>query len=100
MGFRRMKSGAARGEYHHGWNRPKHSQGSSTFQALNKIIIMNIACLTRPLPPSHLSTETGLDGSDTAPTTAGVARDEVETVFSLVEFSIGASTGLAGDVFD
>ena len=61
---------------------------------------MDIDGLTRPLPPSDLSTETGLDSSYTAPTATRVARDEVEAVLSLIEFSIGASTGLAGDIFD
>lgn len=65
------------------------------------MIIMDIAAgLTSPLPPSDLSTETSLNGSNTAPTAAGVACDEVETVLSLVEFGIGTSTSLASDVFD
>lgn len=62
---------------------------------------MKIACLTLlPLPSSDLSTETSLNGSDTAPTTTGVASDEVKTVLSLVELGIGTSAGFTGDVFN
>lgn len=52
------------------------------------------------LPPTDLATETGLDGRDGTTRAARVAGDEVETVLSLVQFRVGASAGLAGDVFN
>lgn len=57
-------------------------------------------CLTLSPSAADLSTETGLDGSDGTTGTARVAGDEVETVFALVEFGIGAAAGFAGDVFN
>lgn len=53
------------------------------------------------LSPSlaDLSRETGLDGSHTSSRTAGVACDKVQSVFTLVEFCIWRSAGLASDIF-
>lgn len=52
-----------------------------------------------PATLADLGGETGLDGRDTTSGTAFVAGDEVETVFSLVEFCVWGSAGLAGDIF-
>lgn len=54
----------------------------------------------RSAASADLTAETGLDGGDGATGAAGVAGNEVETVLSLVEFGIGATAGLAGDVFN
>lgn len=53
------------------------------------------------LSPSlaNLGRETGLDCSNTSSRTAGVACNEVQSVFSFVEFGVWRSAGLAGDVF-
>jgi hypothetical protein len=52
------------------------------------------------LSAADLSTETGLDGGDRPTRTAGVAGNEVQTVFTLVEFGVGAAAGFAGNIFD
>jgi len=44
---------------------------------------------------ADLGGETGLDGSDTTSGLAFVAGDEVETVFTLVEFRVWGAAGLA-----
>ena len=49
---------------------------------------------------ADLGRETSLDGGDGTARAAGVAGDEVESVFTLVEFGIRRAAGLAGDVFD
>lgn len=51
------------------------------------------------LPLADLGRETSLDSRDGTPGTAGVAGNEVETVFSLVELGVGGSARFAGDVF-
>lgn len=52
------------------------------------------------LSATNLSTETGLDGGDRPTRTAGVAGNEVETVFALVEFGVGAAAGFACNIFN
>jgi hypothetical protein len=49
---------------------------------------------------ADLGGETSLDGSDGTSGTAAVAGDEVQSVLTLVELSIGAAAGLASNVFD
>lgn len=49
---------------------------------------------------ADLGGETSLDGGDGTARSTGVAGDEVESVFTLVEFGIRRTAGLAGDVFD
>ena len=56
--------------------------------------------LTDTLSAADLGSETGLDSSDRATRSARVASNEVETVFTLVEFGVGAAAGLASDVLD
>lgn len=56
--------------------------------------------LTLSLSATDLSTETSLDRGDGTTGSTGVAGNEVETVFTFVEFGIGTAAGLAGDVFD
>lgn len=48
---------------------------------------------------ANLCRETGLDGGNTTTGTTRVAGNEVQSVLSLVEFSIWGSAGLAGNVF-
>lgn len=60
----------------------------------------SLSRLTGTLSAADLSTETCLDGRDRTARTAGVASDEVQTVLTLVQFSIGAAASLAGDVFN
>lgn len=52
------------------------------------------------LSATNLSTETGLDCGDRPTRTAGVAGNEVETVFALVEFGVGAAAGFACNIFN
>ena len=56
--------------------------------------------LTLTLSAADLSTETGLDGRDGTTGTARVAGDEVQTVLTLVELSVGTAAGFAGNVFN
>ncbi len=49
---------------------------------------------------SDLGRETSLDGRYRTSRTAGVAGDEVETVFALVQLCVGGLARLAGDIFD
>lgn len=57
------------------------------------------SCLL-PLALSNLSRESSLDGCHTASTAAGITRDEVKPVFSLVEFGIRRAAGLACNIFN
>lgn len=52
------------------------------------------------LPSSDLATETSFDSGDTSSTAARITGDEVQAVFSLVEFGVGAATRFAGNVFN
>lgn len=71
-----------------------------TISKRRKQIEEKATSLTLSLSPTDLSTETSFDGSDGTTRSARVAGDEVQTIFTLVEFSIGTAAGLAGDVFD
>jgi hypothetical protein len=53
-----------------------------------------------PLSLADLSRETGFDSRDGATRLAGVAGDEVQSVFALAELGVAGSTGFAGYVFD
>lgn len=53
-----------------------------------------------PLSLADLGTVTRLDGRDGTSRSAGVAVDEVQTVFSSDELGIWRSAGLAGDVLN
>jgi hypothetical protein len=48
---------------------------------------------------SNLGRETSLNSSNTSSGTARVASNEIQSVLSLVEFSIWRSAGFAGDIF-
>jgi hypothetical protein len=56
--------------------------------------------LTHTLSAANLGTETGLDSGDGTARSTGVASDEVQTVLTLAEFGVGATAGLAGNVFN
>ena len=55
---------------------------------------------TLTLSAANLSTETSLDGSDGTTRSTRVAGNEVQAVFSFVEFSVGAAAGFAGNIFN
>lgn len=52
------------------------------------------------LTTADLATETGLDGSDRPSRTTRIACDEVQTILSFVQLSIGASARFAGHIFN
>ena len=64
---------------------------------MTKILSIPLALLSASL--ADLSGETSLDGSNTATRSTGVASNEVQSVFSLVEFSVWRPARLAGNIF-
>ena len=56
--------------------------------------------LALSLSAADLATETGLDGRHGTARTTGVTGDEVQAVFTFVEFGVWTAAGLAGNVFD